>query len=269
MGRSAADATAAMLGRLACGLVLVAPVVLLNVAPGGTVVTTSARVTVNLFSDSLGWQARGFLKDDLNASTTRFTSQGSFPGLAPCDDLKRVEALTHATAPTIAVLQFSGDRATRCMKGVTTTKQVVVKYTRDLDTIIGLLLRDGTRYVIVDRGPLAKHTYTWFPAILKMYGAIVATWNSPRVLYAHGADADVETPKGAFTMTLPCLPVEVRYRRCEKGSSIEVRSSDGLHFCPVLGAGLSPCPVYASGAFRFAHGFARLIWTLDKATKPA
>ncbi len=256
----------ARLGCLSFGLLLLVPAGLPNVAPAAA----HPRVTVSFFSDSLGWQARGYLKDNLNPKTTGFSSQGSFPGFAPCDDLKLVEKLTSATAPTIAILQFSGDRGTRCMKGVTTAKELIAKYTKDLDTIIGLLLRDGTRYVIVDRGPIAKHNYWWFPVMRKMYGVIVASWHSPRVLYAQGADAVVETPAGGFTRSLPGLPIEVRFTRCSRGSSITVRASDGLHFCPkpdAVGLG-SPCPVYASGAFRFARGFARVVWALDKVTKP-
>jgi hypothetical protein len=32
----------------------------------------------------------------------------------------------------------------------------------------------------------------------------------------------------------------------------QVRAPDGVHFCPVTHAPASPCPVYASGAMRFA-----------------
>ena len=65
------------------------------------------------------------------------------------------------------------------------------------------------------------------------------------------AGAAVEAPDGSFVHSLPCVTYEPK---CAKSGSNVVRSDDGRHFCP--GKYLDPCPVYASGAFRFAYAIA-------------
>jgi len=72
------------------------------------------------------------------------------------------------------------------------------------------------------------------------------------------AGAAVETPDGSFAATLPCLPGEAE---CGPDGTNPVRNDDGVHLCP--GAS-GPCPVYSSGAFRFASAIAAAIQEVDR-----
>ena len=64
--------------------------------------------------------------------------------------------------------------------------------------------------------------------------------------------AAVEGPGGVYTPTLPCFIGEPCTGPVVRGVlSNVVRSADGVHFCPVAEVD-ERCPVYSSGAFRFA-----------------
>ena len=66
------------------------------------------------------------------------------------------------------------------------------------------------------------------------------------------AGASVEGPGGVYTQTLPCFIGEPCTGPVVEGvPSNVVRSADGVHFCPVAEVD-DRCPVYSSGAFRFA-----------------
>jgi hypothetical protein len=67
---------------------------------------------------------------------------------------------------------------------------------------------------------------------------------------------------GTFTATLPCLDVEVAKGICKPDQPIQVRASDGTHFCPQPN-GLV-CPVYCSGCYRFGHAMAQSLLSLHK-----
>ena len=69
------------------------------------------------------------------------------------------------------------------------------------------------------------------------------------------AGAAVLTPDGRYTPQLPCLDSETTADGCTNGQII-VRAPDGIHFCPTVSGGTQPCPVYSSGAHRFAGGMA-------------
>jgi hypothetical protein len=66
----------------------------------------------------------------------------------------------------------------------------------------------------------------------------------------YDAGAAVEAADGTFTERLPCSDSD---SDCAADGTTVVRG-DGVHFCPM--AGLNPCPVWSSGAFRFALGIA-------------
>jgi hypothetical protein len=67
----------------------------------------------------------------------------------------------------------------------------------------------------------------------------------------------VEGPSHAFVQYLQCLYFETVCNGTDYGAPTGtnvVRQPDGVHFCPVQISGTSPCPVYSSGALRFAMG---------------
>jgi hypothetical protein len=225
------------------------------------------RQRVLFFGDSLSYQAGPFLKQDFNPSTTT-SYLHLFPGTALCDWLGQIDRLKTRTAPDVVVLQFIGNHATHCS---TKWSNFVAQYGYDLRWAISQLRKVGVRGIVVDAGPTTPIA-PWWPSLVATYKKVIASYHSRDIIYAAAADAGVESPTGGFVTFMPCLPVEVRYGKCVPGSQIKVRASDKVHFCPVPVPSeankVDPCPVYASGAYRFAQGLAKAVWTLDPATNP-
>ena len=97
-----------------------------------------------------------------------------------------------------------------------------------------LLIRGGT-VVNADRATKAD--------VLCIDGLIAAVGPNLQV----PAGTTIVDAGGQYVLQLPCLPGEAE---CGPDGSNVVRSDDGVHFCP--GPNLKPCPVYSSGALRFA-----------------
>lgn len=226
------------------------------------------KLTIEVFGDSLSFQASPYLTRDFSKSTV-VDEEHVYPGSALCAWLPAIKSLTSSTAPSVAVLEFVGN-VSFCDGSVTSPTALSAAYRADLRTAIGHLEAVGVRLIVVDEGPRVSCTeYTYCKAEPDLHTAfekVVASYNSPGVIYAGKADRDVETPSGKFTKTMACLASEARSKLCASGSQILVRAPDGVHFCPH--SFVSPCPVYASGAYRFAAGFAKTIWSLDPATTP-
>jgi hypothetical protein len=91
---------------------------------------------------------------------------------------------------------------------------------------------------------------------------IATEWRS-RGGGVHYLDAGSSVAPGdTYTRTLPCLDFETSAFGCEDGR-IPVRAPDGNHFCPP-GADATltaTCPVWSSGAYRFASAMAQPILT--------
>jgi hypothetical protein len=226
-----------------------------------------------VYGDSLSWQAGSYFEHDFSTATT-INEAHVFPGTAVCTWLPDIKSLTRADAPTVVVLEFVGN-VSNCDGSVTSPTALANAYKADLKTAIDALLTVAVHTIVVDEGPRTDCTaYAYCAAQSKLHDAfkqVVSSFDSKNIVYAGLADRAVETPSGRFTRLLPCLAAEVRARLCAKNALITVRSADGVHFCPVPNTShgvMMPCPVYASGAYRFATGFANSVWMLDPATKP-
>jgi hypothetical protein len=218
-------------------------------------VTTSALVaqahgTVDLFGDSLGYQAEPYV-DMFFAETGNFTvSNKTYGGTATCDWLSKMAAAA-AEHPQAAVLVFSGNAFTPCMDGVALrSPQYYDLYTTDTEQAIGIFSAVGAHVFLVGT-PVDESS--------------VAGWDRLDNIYRHLAQADpldvtyvdagaaVEPRGGGFTWRLPCISFEPS---CGPNGTNIVRSPDGIHFCPdgtPATAGVTgPCDEYSPGAFRFA-----------------
>jgi len=220
-----------------------------------------------MFGDSLSYQAGPYLKQDFNPVTTS-SFLHLYPGTALCDWLWQIDDLTRRTAPDVVVLQFFGNHVTRCIR---TSPDFIAQYGRDLRTAITRLRAVGVAGIVVDVGPTSP-VATWWSQLVATDRRVIASFHSRDIIYAGAADAAVEGPSDSYAAFLRCLPVEVKYAKCDPGVEVKVRARDKVHFCPVPVPSESnqviPCPVYASGAYRFAHGLAKAVWTLDPTTNP-
>ncbi len=239
----------------------------------GSGASASTKVAIDVWGDSLTFQDASYLVHDFTSATELKITD--FPGTSLCDWFHSIESVTKTDAPKIAVLEFIGN-VSSCDGNVTAPAQLAAAYKADLKTAVSRLLAAGVAYVIIDEGPRTDCTsYAYCaaqPELHTAYKQVIAAYASSAVIYAAKADRAVETAKGKFTQTMLCLPAEVRAHKCKAGSQIQVRNSDRVHFCPVntgSGGALGPCPVYASGAYRFAIGFAQTIWKLEPTTKPS
>ena len=93
--------------------------------------STSGLEQVDLFGDSLGYQAVPYL-DMFFAQTHLYTvSDYTYGGTATCDWLSRMVAAADER-PQAALLVFSGNAFTPCMDGVTPRSQPVLRPLHDL-----------------------------------------------------------------------------------------------------------------------------------------
>ena len=107
-----------------------ANVVAAQTNPSGSVATppppAPAHETVDLFGDSLGYQAEPYL-DMFFAETGHYTvSNNTYGGTATCDWLSRMAAAA-AEHPQVAVLVFSGNAFTPCMDGAASPELPVLR----------------------------------------------------------------------------------------------------------------------------------------------
>lgn len=211
---------------------------------------TAVHGTVDLFGDSLGYQAEPYL-DMLFAETGSYTvSNNTFGGTATCDWLGK---MTDAAAehPQDAILVFSGNAFTPCMDGVAIgSPRYYDLYAAHTAQAIAAFSAVGAHVFLVGT-PINRSSVAGWDRLDGIYRQLAEA--DPLVVTYVNAGASVESPNGAFTWQLPCLSIEPS---CGSNGSNVVRSPDGIHFCPdgtPATAGVTgPCNEYSPGAFRFA-----------------
>lgn len=248
---------------------LLVSAVLLAACSGGsgsstTPTTVSARdrtypPKVALFGDSLAWEAEPYYTGMVNVTGATALAYNSHGGTAICDWLAKMQEVATKHQPTAAQLGFSGNALTPCMKGyVYGTDEYYAKYRADTEAAIAIFVPVGTHVYLVgapvNRGQ-AESNPQW-DRLNQQYAAIAAA-NPTHVTYIPAGTA-VEGPDHTFAETLPCLAVEPCTGPVVEGApSNTVRAPDGAHFCPVLEGDddgvIGGCPVYSSGAFRYAY----------------
>jgi lysophospholipase L1-like esterase len=156
----------------------------------------------------------------------------------------------------LVVVSFTGNSLTPCMSdgagGHLRGDALVAKYEADLGALVEGIRKLGAEVLLVgqpERGPNAdgieevRGINTVYEALAEEDGVALVD-----------AGAAVETDDGAFTADLPCLPEE---QECGPSGRNVVRNPDGVHLCPERDQ--VQCPVYSSGAFRFAGAIADAI----------
>jgi hypothetical protein len=212
-----------------------------------------------LFGDSLSYEASSdftFLAQ-LDGFGVEAHVNG---GTAPCDwlgDLAELVARPPSERPTVAVIEFSGNAFTPCMRPggvIPSDPDIVAAYQRDATTFVTTLLSAGVRPVFA-LAPAVDHA-SLVPQINDLWRSLAAQHPGVAVV---DAGAPVEADGGSFTRTLPCGPWEGPAQGCD-GSVVVVRAPDGAHFCPTetetVDGVVGLCPVPSPGAVRYAMGLA-------------
>jgi hypothetical protein len=224
---------------------------------------------IALFGDSLAWEAQPYWTELIHKDHEAALTFDTFGGTATCDWLGRMREVESEYHPKEVQLSFSGNNLTPCMKGYELyTKAYYDKYRADTLTAIGIF-NSGRTHVYLIGAPITQQQQSvpnW--QMLNMVYAEIAQADPARVTYVD-AGRSVEGPDGTFAQTLPCLKGESCTGPTVDGTpSNIVRSSDGIHFCPSkegnVGGVIGGCPVYSSGAFRFARAMAAPLAPLNK-----
>lgn len=216
----------------------------------GSASSTPGLEHVDLFGDSLGYQAEPYL-DMFFAQTHNYTvSNYTYGGTATCDWL-RTMAIAAAERPQAALLVFSGNAFTPCMDGVSLrSPQYYDLYTSYTKQAIGIFSAVGAHVFLVGT-PVDESSVAGWDHLDNIYRQLART--NPLTVTFVDAGASVETAAGGFTWALPCMSIEPS---CGLGGTNLVRSPDGVHFCPhgtSASKGVTgPCDEYSPGAFRFA-----------------
>jgi hypothetical protein len=205
---------------------------------------------VDLFGDSLGYQAEPYLDTFLAWTHNYMVSNYTYGGTATCDWLSTM-AVAAAERPQAALLVFSGNAFTPCMDGVPLrSPRYYDLYTTYTKQAIGIFSAVGTHVFLVGT-PVDESSAAGWDHLDDIYRQIAQS--NPLTVTYEDAGASVETATGGFTWTLPCMSIEPS---CGHDGTNVVRSPDGAHFCP---NGISatrgvtgPCDEYSPGAFRFA-----------------
>ncbi len=206
--------------------------------------------TVDLFGDSLGYQAEPYVDMFFAEARTYTVSNNTYGGTATCDWLSKMAAAA-AEHPQAAILVFSGNAFTPCMDGVVLrSPEYYDLYTTDTEQAISIFSAVGAHVFLVGT-PIDLSSVDGWDRLDDIYRQL-APANPLAVTYVD-AGASVESSTGAFTWQLPCMSIEPS---CGANGSNTVRSPDGIHFCPdgtpATQGVTGPCDEYSPGAFRFA-----------------
>ena len=191
----------------------------------------------------------------------------TFGGTAICDWLEAMRNDVVDLAPGAVVVEFSGNALTDCMhdaNGQPLTREAYLdRYRSDAEGVVATFAPIGARLYFVGAPiprPSTDHRDFNGGQVNAIYEQIAGS-GADRVEFIDAGTAVLDD--GQWTATLPCLTDEP----CEGGIDAlgravnRVRAPDGNHFCPeaepAVNGVTGPCPVWSSGAHRFAGAMAR------------
>jgi hypothetical protein len=202
---------------------------------------------VALWGDSMAWEAQDDFAADVHAAGDTSVLLHTYGGTAPCDWLSDIRKQSRRWNPTVAVLAFSGNTGTKCMKG----RDLDKAYRSDVLAAVARLTRDGAHVVLVEAPPRRDQAVDaqGLTDLDRIWQKIASEEPNTTVVPAGRAVTDAA---GRYAQTVPCGFGEV----CPPGGQVTVRSPDGVHFCPIEQAPMNRCPVPSAGAARYAHAMA-------------
>jgi hypothetical protein len=209
----------------------------------------------------------------LDATGKVNTITHTYGGTALCDWFPDMQSEINPANPTgfhpqVAIIQFSGDAFTPCMKtssGAPYTGQALInKYAADSAMAISMFSKAGIPVFFVST-PISRleaaKGYVGDTPIDFMFGTLPSRYPAGHLAqFIDGAQA-VEW-HGHYSATLPCQAGETCTGSWPDGTkTVVVREADGTHFCPVKevsvdGSATTTCPVPMPGAERYARAIA-------------
>ncbi|MEX0663529.1 MAG: SGNH/GDSL hydrolase family protein [Acidimicrobiia bacterium] len=241
--------------------------------------------TVIVYGDSLTNGSKAFIEAGIAKRRPGWRVViRSFGGTAICDWLAQMQKDGGLNA-RVVIVQFSGNALTPCMAASTPAGSpgYLAKYTTDANAAAAIWTARGVKVgFVASPGPFLEPP-PLFPAphvLDGVYSSVAAARAASGVTFSNAPEmalavADPSVPgQFVFPLRMPCLPHELTLPGCVMDltdNTLKIQVRDGLppdagnptsrgHFCPIAHA--SPCPVYASGAFRFGDAIAATASTL-------
>ncbi len=229
--------------------------------------------TVVLYGDSLANQAAPYFVRTVERLPNVSVRVSTWDGTAPCDWLPDMLAEARTGTVSVAVIDFSGNSITPCMKGAPyTSAAYYLKYLDDVTTAASAFVRSGARVVLVG-SPQSFKQYkrggTQWSRLNRVFAGIAGS--DPSGISYDDAGRSVMVD-GHFAWSMSCRPDEPCLDEPVRGENI-VRAPDGFHFCPTgqkaVDGRVPPCRTYMSGAFRYGLDMAEAtLGQLDRLPSP-
>jgi hypothetical protein len=211
--------------------------------------------TVVLYGDSLANQAAPYFVKAVERSPNVNVRVSTWDGTAPCDWLPDMSAEAKTGTVSVAVIDFSGNSITPCMRGAPyTSAAYYLKYLDDVTAAATAFVQSGARVVLVGSPQSFKQykrggaQWSWLNQVL----AGIANAHPSGVSYDDAGRAVMVD--GHFTWSMACRSDEPCLGEPVSGENV-VRAPDGFHFCPTgqkaVDGRVPPCGTYMSGAFRY------------------
>jgi hypothetical protein len=203
---------------------------------------------IALFGDSLSFEAARYLQALVRTSRRWNVQQQSLPGTAICDWFPQMEQSRRDFRPQTVAFEYVGNDILPCMRNADGSQlsnaDYLARWRRDTRRAIDMF---GPRVkIILIGGPEMKdhdnRVYGIFRDLAKEFRNVTVVDGGRLV-----------TPHRTWVKTLPCLLGEPCTGPVRNGVRTNVvRAWDTVHFCPKIVTFGTPCPVYSSGAYRFA-----------------
>ncbi len=218
--------------------------------------TTPSNFTVGFYGDSFAFDSAEHAHHLLETGGRLHVVGATFHGVAVCDLLPQMRADAARYDMFGAVLTFAGNAFTPCMAKANgralSGRAALRKFEADLTEAVQLLTADGAR-VYLGTVPTSRIQASFDMNWDRNTNRVVAkVARKHRRVELIDSAATVLDSNGNYTETLPCLEFEP----CAFNGRNLVRESTGIHFCTSgfadVSVGIDTCPVWSSGAFRFA-----------------
>jgi hypothetical protein len=208
-----------------------------------------------LYGDSLADQASPYFVRAVEQTPDVTARVSAWDGTAPCDWLPAMAEAARSRTVAVAVIDFSGNSITPCMKGAPyLSAEYYKKYLDDVTSAATAFVRDGAKVVLVGAPQSYKqyvHGGTQWNRLNQTLAGIAAS-GPDGVSYDDAGRAVMVD--GHFTWAMACRSDEPCLGQPAEGENI-VRAPDGFHFCPTgqkaVRGYVPPCATYMSGAFRY------------------
>lgn len=227
----------------------------------GAPVARANEPLVLVYGDSLLYEAQPYAEQLLGQVGQVQFHVGGFGGAATCDFQSLFEQDAAKFRPVAVVLAFSGNAISPCMRNAdgsfVSRDEWIRRYRADTVKAIATF-RSGSPQIWLGTAPISKgQEDARDDGVFALAGMFRDLARQNRRVHVAESGASVMYNGTQYARWLPCLKSEP----CEGGVDIWgrpvnfVRNQwDGAHFCPAPFPIVDRCPIYSSGAMRFAGG---------------